>query len=177
MPANHSYKNTFHTGRTVIERHQSSESLAIKPAKGLEAVGQGQRKWKVFLYACAWASRGENRWLCRKQWRWEGKKCYTLLTEGVVASLHHPEQETPSHIWSDKGTNFRKSWLSHLPPYWGTPILGNPPWRSQCVQLHLGDKGGSSTAPLTLSDIEVGPHLGNGKRKGFRQVQRLQKTG
>jgi len=34
----------FHTGRTVIERQQSSESLATKPAKGLEAMEQGQRK-------------------------------------------------------------------------------------------------------------------------------------
>lgn len=36
-------------------------------------------------------------------------ECYTLLTEGGVTSLHRPEEETPLHFWSVKGTNFRKS--------------------------------------------------------------------
>lgn len=77
MPANYSYKNPFHTGRTIMERHQSSESLAIKPAKGLETVEQGQRKWRYSYMLASGAPVRKNRWLCRKQWRWEGKKSVT----------------------------------------------------------------------------------------------------
>lgn len=37
------------------------------------------------------------------------KECYTLLREGHVTPSHYPEEETPLHFWSAKGTNFRKS--------------------------------------------------------------------
>lgn len=141
MPANHSYKNTFHTGRTIMERHQSSENLAIKPAKGLEVVEQGQRKWKVFLYACVRASGEEKQVIMQKAVEvGREKECYTLLTEGRATALHCREERTALHFRSVKGTNFRKFWLSHFPAYWGTPILGKSLWRPQWLQLHLGGK-------------------------------------
>lgn len=88
----------------MIERHQSSESLARTPAKSLETVERGQRKLKIFLYVCAWASREEKQVVMQKVMEiGRGKLCYILPMEGGVTSLHCPEEQTALHLWTVKG--------------------------------------------------------------------------
>lgn len=87
MPANYSYKNPFHTGRTIMERHQSSESLAINLQKDLKQWSKAKENEKYSYTLVFGAPVRKNRWLCRKQWRWKGKKS---VTPSLGKDVSHP---------------------------------------------------------------------------------------
>lgn len=87
----------------MMERHQSSESLARTPAKGLETVEQGQKIKSILICLCLGLQRGKTGGYAESNGGGKGKIVYYPPYGRRFTFLHYPEEQTCLCLRSVKG--------------------------------------------------------------------------